>query len=417
MLAWSFAMIGRRPATLYVPALAIFFALLLVSARPAQAQTETVLYSFGSQAGDGEFPVAGLILDKKGNLYGTTIVGGAYGEGTVFELTAAGTEKVLYSFGSHSGDAHQPDAGLTSDKKGNLYGTTQFGGDFECNAPNGCGAVFELTAKGTEKVLYSFGSQSGDGTIPAAGLTFDKEGNLYGTTSTGGDFGDGTVFELTLAGTEKVLYSFGSQAGDGAWPQGGLIFDKKGNLYGTTAGGGAYGDGTVFELTAAGAEKILYSFGSYAGDGLYPYAGLIFDKKGNLYGTTFNGGDLECVPYGCGAVFELTKKGKENVLYSFGGSSGDGNNPWASLTFDKEGNLYGTTYDGGDFECDALYGCGTVFELTAAGTEKVLYTFGSQSGDGAYPAAGMTFDKKGNLYGTTSGGGAYDEGTVFKLTP
>jgi uncharacterized repeat protein (TIGR03803 family) len=343
-------MLGKRQlVTVSTLTLAVLSALLLIAARPAQAQTETVLYSFGSQGGDGQYPCyAGLTFDKKGNLYGTTFEGGAYGFGTVFELTAAGTEKVL----------------------------------------------------------HSFSSQAGDGFIPYAGLTFDKKGNLYGTTFEGGAYGSGTVFELTKKGTEKVLYSFGSQAGDGQYPHAGLTFDKKGNLYGTTFEGGAYGYGMVFELTAAGTEKVLYSFGSQGGDGYYPYAGLTFDKKGNLYGTTFVGG-----AYGYGTVFELTKKGTEKVLYSFGSQGGDGYYPYAGLTFDKTGNLYGTTNGGGG------YGGGTVFELTAAGTEKVLYSFGSQAGDGHVPEAGLTFDKKGNLYGTTNYGGAYGYGTVFELTP
>ena len=223
--------------------LAVLSALLLIAA-PAQAQTETVLYSFGSQTGDGYGPVAGLIFDKAGNLYGTARAGGAYSNGTVFELTAAGTEKVLYSFGSQPGDGQMPEAGLTFDKKGNLYGTTSGGGAYGIDE----GTVFELTAAGTETVLYSFGGQPDDGSYLWAGLTFDKKGNLYGVTVDGGAHGGGTVFEVTAAGKEKNLYSFGSEAGDGNNPYGGLIFDKKGNLYGTTLWGGAYAGGTVFKL-------------------------------------------------------------------------------------------------------------------------------------------------------------------------
>ena len=379
--------------------LAVLSALLLTAAHPGQAQTETVLYSF-TDSPDGAYPDSELVLHKKGNLYGTTFQGGAYGNGTVFELTAAGTEKVLYSFGSQPGDGIGPRASLTFDKKSNLYGTTEVGGAY------GGGTVFELTAAGTEKVLYSFGSQPGDGAGPREGLTFDKEGNLYGTTAYGGAYGGGTVFELTAAGTEKVLYTFGSQPGDGTDPQAGLTFDKKGNLYGTTRLGGAYGEGTVFEVTAAGAEKVLYSFGSLPDDGSSPTTGLVFDKKGNLYGTTPSGG-----AYGYGTVFELTKKGSEKVLYSFGSQAGDGFYPYAGLVFDKKGNLYGTTCQGG------AYGGGTVFELTAEGTEKVLYSFGSQPGDGGIPYAGLIFDKMGNLYSTTIFGGADGYGTVFELVP
>jgi uncharacterized repeat protein (TIGR03803 family) len=378
--------------------LAVFFALPLIAARPAQAQ-EKVLYSFGSQPGDGTSPEAALVFGKKGDLYGTTYLGGADECGTVFELTAAGTEKVLYSFESQPLDGCTPLAGLVFDKNGNLYGTTAFGVE-----PTG--TVFGLTAAGTETVLYRFLSQPGDGYYPLAGLVFDKNGNLYGTTSDGGAHSAGTVFELTAAGTEIVLYSFGSQPGDGANPYAGLVFDKKGNLYGTTVAGGADGHGTVFELTAAGAETVLYSFGSQPGDGLNPRAGLVFDKKGNLYGTAEAGG-----ADGYGTLFELTAAGAEKVLYSFGSQPGDGEYPFAGLVFDKQGNLYGTTADGG------AHDYGTVFELTAADTETVLYSFGSQPGDGHYPEAGLVFDKKGNLYGTTIAGGADDYGTVFEVIP
>jgi uncharacterized repeat protein (TIGR03803 family) len=262
----------------------------------------------------------------------------------------------------------------------------------------------------TQTVLYNFGSQAGDGHDPSYGsLIFDKEGNLYGTTLSGGAQGYGAVFELTAAGSEKVLYSFGSEVGDGHGAYAGLIFDHAANLYGTTAGGGAYKCsnayvcGTVFELTAAGTEKVLHSFYNLynygMGDGTYPFAGVIFDNAGNLYGTTVYGGDLQCGAYGCGTVFKLTPKGKEKVLYRFGRHAGDGQNPYAGLIFDHAGNLYGTTFDGG------YYGYGTVFELTAAGKEKVLYSFGRYKGDGLHPQAGLVLDDMGNLYSTTTYGG------------
>ncbi len=328
--------------------LAVLSAVLAIAALPAQAQTETVLYSFASQPGDGFNPVADLVFGKKGNLYSTTLYGGANNVGTVFELTAAGTEKVLYSFGSQPGDGTYPYAGLVFDKEGNLYGTTYSGG------AHNKGTVFELTAAGTEKVLYSFGSQPGDGYNPYSGLVFDKEGNLYGTTYIGGADGYGTVFELTAAGTEIVLYSFGSQPGDGLYPYAGLVFDKKGNLYGTTNIGGADDLGTVFEVTAAGTEKVLYSFEGLP-DGFYPYAGLVFDKDGNLYGTTSAGG-TKSGPVQYGMVFELTAAGTEKVLYSFG-SQPDGSDPYAGLVLGKNGKLYGTTVNGGSVDV------GTVFEV------------------------------------------------------
>jgi len=404
-----------------VLALATLSTLLLIIALPAQAQTETVLYSLGSQAGDGNYADAGLIFDTTGNLYGTTLSGGAYYGGTVFELTASGSEKVLYSFGSQAGDGRVPYAGVIFDNAGNLYGTTSGGGAYKCSNAYVCGTVFELTAAGTEKVLHSFGNLYdyglGDGTYPFAGLVIDNAGNLYGTTTYGGDlacggYGCGTVFKLTAKGKEKVLYRFGRRKGDGENPFAGLIFDNDGNLYGTTFDGGYYGYGTIFELTAADKEKILYSFGRYAGDGLHPQAGLIFDNAGNLYSTTTYGG-----AYGYGTVFELTADGTEKILYSFGGQTGDGESPTGGLIFDANGNLYGTTSFGG-----AYYG-GTVFELTAAGAEQVLYSFGSQADEVIYPYAGLIFDTNGNLYSTTSHGGdlecetPYGCGTVFKLTP
>ena len=405
--------------------------------------TENVLYSFHNNGTDGFAPIAGLVLDAAGNLYGTTALGGTYdcagfGCGTVFELMpeAGGswTEEVLHSFNPADGDGGSPEASLIFDAAGNLYGTT-FGG-----GANRDGTVFELLGAGvvgwTEEVLYSFLNNGMDGSNPYAGLIFDKNGNLYGTTYVGGTNGDGTAFELTPAvgggWTEKVLHTFGNGT-DGTNPWAGLIFDKNGNLYGTTHGGGTYyiGYGTVFELTpAAGGgwtEKVLHSFNPADGDGQTPEAGLIFDAVGNLYGTTVGGGT-----YGDGTVFELTPavggNWAEKVLYSFNPNRGDGVGPAAGLIFDAAGNLYGTTYWGGTYDCPGVPpGCGTVFELTptAGGgwTEKVLHSFLNNGTDGTHPAFGtLIFDALGNLYGTTEEGGTHSScyggcGTVFELTP
>jgi uncharacterized repeat protein (TIGR03803 family) len=353
--------------------------------------TETVLYSFCPQTGctDGANPAAGLIFDAAGNLYGTTEYAGAYNSGTVFELTPNGsggwTETVLYSFCSQANctDGYGPLAGLIFDASGNLYGTTRDGGAY------GYGTVFELTPTGgggwTETVLHSFNQNGTDGAYPYAGLTFDTAGNLYGTTAYGGPYDyfgghPGTVFELTpTAGggwTETVLYSFCSQANcaDGLNPYAGLIFDSAGNLYGTTPVGGQ-GHGTVFELTptAGGGwtEQVLLNFNGT--DGNYPTAGLIFDAAGNLYGTTYEGGSWTgCSdgPNGCGTVFELTPAAggwTQTVLHSFNntGTDAHGYLPYAGLIFDAAGNLYGTTTGGGSgSNCDPYFGCGTVFELT-----------------------------------------------------
>src|ERR1039458_10243465 len=333
---------------------------------------------------------------------------------------ATAQEKVLYSFYGGT-DGNGPEAGLIFDAAGNLYGTTGAGGT--ANA----GTAFELTPTAgggwTETVLHSFTPYYGDGTGPSAGLIFDAAGNLYGTTRGGGTYGAGTVFELTPAGggswTEKVLYSFGAYGTDGVVPYAGLIFDAAGNLYGTTNAGGTYYQyGTVFELTPAGGgnwtETVLHNFVANGTDGYYPWAGLAFDRFGNLYGTTQDGGT-----YVVGTVFELTPAGggnwTETVLHNFNNNGTDGIIPLAGLIFDAAGNLYGTTTEGG------TPGGGTVFELTPAGggswTEKVLYNFNYNGTDGWGPQVGLVFDAAGNLYGTTPWGGTYTDGTVFELTP
>jgi uncharacterized repeat protein (TIGR03803 family) len=325
--------------------------------------TEKILHSFGSGK-DGYEPHASLILDKAGNLYGTTDYGGANVYGTVFEVSpkAGGgwTEKILHDFGSGK-DGVNPLASLMLDKAGNLFGTTDGGGAYNY------GTVFEVSPKAgggwTEKVLHSFNNNGKDGQRPFGGLILDAAGNLYGTTSVGPY---GTVFELSpKAGggwTEKILHSFNYK--DGAIPSADLIFDGAGNLYSTTSAGGAYGGGTVFELSpkAGGGwtEKVLHSFDDNGEDGYTPYASLIFDA-GNLYGTTYYGGTIYpgCGD-GCGTVFELTPKAgswTEKVLHSFG-SGKDGVGPEAGLISDKAGNLYGTTFYGGT----NLHG-GTVFEI------------------------------------------------------
>ncbi len=418
-------------------ALVIFAVTLLVTSTWAATNwNEKVLHSFGG--GDGAHPRS-LISDAAGNLYGTTAAGGAYGYGTVFELTPNGsggwTETVLYSFCSQTDctDGDGPNAGLIFDAAGNLYGTTWAGGTGSgqfCTAFGsdvGCGTVFELTPIGggnwAETVLYSFCPQGGrctDGEEPNGSLIFDAAGNLYGTTYAGGTGGEGgTVFELTPnqygGWTEQVLHSFTDNGADGYYPAAGVIFDAAGNLYGTTSYGGYYYNGTAFELTPARGggwtEQVLHSFCNGT-DGCYPEAGLIFDRIGNLYGTTSYGGTS-----GKGTAFEMTPTGGGNwtvqVLHDFGNGT-DGALPSAALIFDAVGNLYGMTGEGG------AYGVGTVFEMTptAGGgwTETVLHSFGN-GGDGTYPSGGLIFDGVGNLYGTTVVGGAYSQGTVFELTP
>ncbi|MGB8909032.1 MAG: choice-of-anchor tandem repeat GloVer-containing protein [Candidatus Cybelea sp.] len=370
--------------------------------RPAYS----VIYSFkGKGLGDGAHPTAGLI-DVTGTLYGTTPAGGANGEGTVFAITTSGKETVLYSFGSGSGDGGHPAAGLT-DVNGMLYGTTSGGG------AGNQGTVFSITTSGAETVLHSFGS-SGDGSYPYAGLTH-VNGTLYGTTEEGGYYTDGTVFSITTTGKEAVLHSFGD-SGDGAEPQADLI-NVNGTLYGTTFRGGANCDrsrglcGTVFSTTTSGTESVLHTFGK-GSDGRLLRAGLI-NVKGRLYGTTQAGGKHDD-----GTVFSITTAGNEAVLHSFGGS-GDAADPLAGLS-NLKGTLYGTTYDGGGNGCFNGLGCGTVFSVTTTGTERVLYSFLGGS-DGASPQARL-INVNGTLYGTTSRGGAHclkhgGCGAVFTLSP
>jgi len=393
--------------------------LFVAAARSSRAQTLTTLYAFTGGTYGGN-PTAGLVRDAKGNLYGTTVNGGTYGNGTVFEVSAGGKGTVLHSFAG-SPDGANPWAGLVRDGKGDLYGATYWGGTY------GGGTVFELTKKGTETVLYSFCSLGGcdDGQSSFGGLVRDALGSLYGATNFGGAYGYGTVFEVTPAGNETVLYNFQGSP-DGGYPESPLFRDSKGNLYGTTMVGGVsgcdsyggYGCGTVFEVTPSGTETVLHSFGGPPNDGAGPDTGLVRDAKGNLYGTTTFGG-----AYNFGTVFKLTKKGAETVLHDFEGGPSDGQGPGAGLIRDKQGNFYGTTSVGGG--SGGGYGWGTIFKMAPDGIVTVLYSF-TGGADGGYPFGDLVMDEQGNLYGTTvyggvAGSGCWSSGpgcgTVFKLTP
>jgi uncharacterized repeat protein (TIGR03803 family) len=388
----------------------------LASVGTAQAQV-TVLHAF-TGGRDGWEPRAGLIGDSAGNLYGTTQMGGSRcwegeGCGIVFKLAQKGTETVLYRFTSDKDGGIFP-SGVIEDKAGNLYGTTAEGGTG--GAP---GIVFRLAPDGNETVLYAFHGHN-DGSLPTGGVISDSAGNLYGTTQMGGgsgcyaDEGCGTVFELAPDGTETVLYSFAG-GNDGEYPYAGVIEDKARNLYGMTPNGGADGFGIVFKLSPHGKETVLHTF-TGGSDGGYPFAGLIEDDAGNLYGTTETGGN-GC---DCGVVFKLTPGGTETVLYAFAGGS-DGAYPEAGLIRDRAGNLYGTTINGGFTGCNKGRGCGTVFKLAPDGTEVVLYAFDDRK-RGGFPQASLMEDKTGNLYGTTLSGGLKRDcygrgcGTVFRLT-
>ncbi len=387
-------------------------AALLASPGTACARGYSVLYSFCSQynCADGAMPEAGLIKDRTGNLYGTTAEGGL-SKGVVFKVAPDGTETVLYAFCSQSpncADGASPSGGVIMDHAGNLYGTAGEGGK-NCQ----CGTVFKLSpdSAGTETVLYNFCSQNNcsDGGGPD-GVIMDSAGNLYGATAGGGTYYQGVVFKLAPHGTETVLYNFCSQNNctDGANPIGGLIRDAAGNFYGTTLYGGTNDIGVVFKVAPDGTETVLYSFCSQfnCSDGGYPRAGVIEDQSGNLYGTAEFGGNVGCNGT-CGVIFEIAANGTYALLHKFSGV--DGSYPIGGLIRDAAGNLFGTTFGGGE------NGNGTVFKLAPDGTERVLYSFAGGS-DGEWPEAGLIKDKAGNLYGTTLEGGPNGgAGTVFKL--
>jgi uncharacterized repeat protein (TIGR03803 family) len=407
-------------------------AIILTLATPALTQTEKVLYSFVPSSGQN--PVGSLIFDSAGNLYGATnSVRSA--QGTVFELSPSGADwnqTVLIDF-FHTQDGANPRAGLISDAAGNLYGTTEAGG--HC-----CGVAFELSPLSgggwKETVLHSFGGADGDS--PQAGLILDSSGNLYGTTELGGNLdcansGCGVVFKLSPSSAgwkETVLHTFSGHA-DGSYPLSPLLLDSSGNLYGTTADGGDVhvcsggGCGVAFELSPLSGggwkETVLHTFTGGL-DGANPITGLIRDSAGNLYGTTYAAGDLSrCNLHGCGTVFQLSPQAPGwNItnLQTFGGGQ-NGANPAGALLMDAAGNLFGTTQLGGNTGA-CFGGCGTVFELSfTAGRwrETLLHAFTASGKDGYQPLGGLIFDSAGNLYGTTSLGGTNGAGIVYEVTP
>jgi uncharacterized repeat protein (TIGR03803 family) len=368
----------------------------------AQAQSLSVVHNF-TGGSDGGNPVDGFVMGPTGNLYGTAVSGGDSGNGVVFRITGNGREVVLHSFAGGS-DGAAPNGGVIMDSNGALFGTTTAGG------AAGAGTVFRAKG-GMEKVLYSFAGGT-DGADPQAGLTMDAAGNLYGTTAAGGTSGNGTVFELVApvkkngAWKEVVLYSFGTGT-DGAAPLAGVTFDAAGNLYGTTSVGGDAGFGTIFKLAPGPVwtETVLHSFQN-ADDGAYPYAGFVADAAGNLYGAATQGGTN-----GGGTVFKL-KNGslKFTVLASVPGWGISGS--FRNLLLDDAGNIFGTTH------CDGDDSAGTIFELTpmhGVWNYKLLYTFTGGS-DGQFTISNLVL-KNGKLYGTTQYGGASGAGVIYTLTP
>ena len=395
--------------------LAVLSALLLIAVRPAQAQTETVLYNFTTGFQEGG-PQAGLTTDGAGNFYGTTF-GGGLGWGTVFELSRNGSggwnQTVLYTF-TGGADGGAPVSSVIFDSAGNLYGTTELGGGYQF------GVVFELSPLGTswtETVLHGFAGGA-DGAFPLNGLIIDPAGNLFGTTYYGG-VGGGTVFELSPSGggwTEQTIYSavpsnYGTSAG--------LTMDAARNIFGVSYS-------TIFELSPTGTggwnPTVIHTFVRGPKAGNVMDGTPVLDKAGNLYGTTSPSGAIRDY-YGpaFGTVYELSpkKNGKwtKKILHTFGqGGALGGIAPYGGLVLDTAGNIYGTTLDGSE----AGPGPGTVFELVApvgkgSYTEKVLWSFNGI--DGAQPNGSLILDSAGNLYGTTAGGGSSGNGVVFQVTP
>ena len=403
--------------------------------------TESILYSFKGYAAGGSDGIGpnGVIQASDGNFYGTTDNGGAdkdtddtcgaagVGDGTLFRVTPSGAETILYSFSCGVSGATVggiPSAGLILGKDGDLYGSSDGGAAYGvAGVP---GSVFKFTLAGVETVLHAFPQPEGissDGETPNA-LVLASDGDFYGTTQTGGTAGVGTVFKITPSGDEKVLHTFTagvSGSKDGGVPRAALIQANDGNLYGTTYGGGAHGVGTVYKITPSGAESIVYSFSGGVGgskDGASPAAALIQGSDGNLYGTTFFGGNSSTgVGTGVGTVYQLTLAGVEKVIYSFAPTK-DGQFP-SKLILGADGNFYGVTLFGGGSATAQATGGGTVYRLTAAGAETILHSFtgalATSGPDGGGPVD-LLQGADGDFYGATAYGGAYSYGTIFKLS-
>lgn len=394
--------------------------ILIMLQATASASTERALWSFGG-TGDGRGPTGNLIMDAAGNFYGVTILGGAYNMGTVFELSPNGnggwTETVLYSFGSQNGDGLQPTSGLVMDGNGNLYGTTEFGG------ANQTGTVFELSpASGSgwsETVIYTFGPHGkGDGYYPASDLALDAQGNLFGTTFGGGAIGEGAVYELSASSarwTETLLHSFPSSAKDGFNPETGILLGEiQTHLYGSTSTG--VEDGTMYRLWFINddwVEKTIHDFDFSDGGGSQTGGDLVMDGSLNIYGASNNAG-----ANGTGSVWEMayhpTRMRSFSLLYSFGvDGSGDGTHPQSGVIVGTNGTVYGTTGFGG------TNNDGIVFALTKSQNtwqETILYSFTGGS-DGSAPVGQLIQDKQGNLYGVGLEGGTHGGGVVFEVSP
>lgn len=404
-------MTHTTPRSYATPALLIVLVAGLFSAQLANAQTFSMLYSFSGKS-DGATPRAGLVADSAGNLYGTTSGGGdlsacnKQGCGVVFELETSGTYSVLHAF-TGTPDGSDSYAGLTPVGPGSYIGTTAGGGS------HGNGATFQIDATGSETILHSF--SLADGETPEAALTRSSGGYFYGTATGGGvrssycAGGCGVVYKTRATGALSVLHNF-TGGSDGITPQGAPAVDATGNVYGTTVTGGTGpctfagpGCGVVYKIDPTGTETILHTF--VQTDGASPVAGPTLDSAGNLYGTTFTGGE-----FNYGVVYKIDAAGTFSVLYNFTGGS-DGSQPSASVVLDSANNIYGTTQNGGSATV-CPFGCGVVFRINSLGTYQVLHRF--VFSDGAFPEAPLLISH-GAIYGTTTGGTT--PGVIFKVTP
>ncbi len=396
----------------------LFLSALAFCGTTLKASTTEVIYSFAG-GGDGEYCDTDVAIDATGNLYGTSVLGGQFGGGTVWQLSPVGggwVHTVLYNF-TGGADGGEPYKGVTLDAAGNLYGTAVTGGAGSCEG--GCGVAYKLTKSGntwTQSVIHAFTGGT-DGSGPGSRVAVDARGNVYGMTPTGGANGLGVVYEVQSRSNGdwklRVLHTF-TGGSDGSSGSAGKLVLRGGHIFGVATTGGSFGSGTVFELrpTRSGEWdlKTLYSFQG-APDGVFPYGALLFDAAGNIYGTTYYGG-----PDGLGTVYRLSRNGggqwRETVLYSFQPGN-DGNSSISNLVADAAGNLYGTTSEGG-------LGSGTIFHLMPAQngtyTESIAHSF-QGTPDGAFPYAGMVGDGGGIFYGATVHGGADGDGAIYRFIP
>jgi uncharacterized repeat protein (TIGR03803 family) len=355
----------------------------------------SILHSFKGNHTDGESPYGTLIQGSNGKLYGMTYSGGQTYWGTIFRCSLSGNETVLHSFGVAT-KGISPNGAVVQGTDGNMYGVTYWGGTYDA------GTIFKTTPAGVTTFLHSFKYDSTDGGYPEAALIQANDGNLYGMTPYGGKKGYGTIFRCTTTGTETVLYNFTDGDTDGAYPYGSLVQGKNGLLYGMTAQGGTFNDGTIFKSTLSGTEKVLHSFASGSTDGYYPLGSVTFVNDTTMYGLTEDGGT-----WNDGTIFKCDTAGNNfGLIHTFSGGS-DGQNPLGSLVKSPNGKMYGTTEHGGN------YTYGTIFSVTPSGNESIIDNFSNTSVDGAYPL-NIIEGSDSNLYGLTVKGGTHNLGTMFR---